>query len=78
LIPDKAKMAMDDRAQENGAMKELLRNAEAAVANVVASPGTRAPRPLERTKAVSSARTGSRALRPLSTVRSIQPLRNPM
>jgi amidohydrolase len=42
LIPDKAEMAMDVRAQNNGVMKELLRKAEAAIGNAAASVGAKA------------------------------------
>jgi len=42
VIPDKAEMAMDVRAQENGLMKELLKKAEAAITNAAASVGARA------------------------------------
>jgi amidohydrolase len=42
LIPDKAEMAMDVRAQENGVMKELLSKAEAAIASAAASVGAKA------------------------------------
>jgi amidohydrolase len=42
LIPDKAEMAMDVRAQENGLMQELLSKAEAAIANAAASVGAKA------------------------------------
>jgi amidohydrolase len=42
LIPDKAEMTMDVRAQTNGLMQELLRKAEAAIGNAAASVGAKA------------------------------------
>lgn len=42
LIPDKAEMAMDVRAQQNGLMQELLKKAEAAIENAAASVGAKA------------------------------------
>jgi amidohydrolase len=42
LIPDKAEMAMDVRAQDNRVMKELLRKAEAAIVSAAASVGAKA------------------------------------
>jgi amidohydrolase len=42
LIPDKAEMTMDVRAQQNGLMKDLLNKAEAAIANAAASVGAKA------------------------------------
>lgn len=41
LIPDKAEMAMDVRAQQNGLMQELLKRAEAAIGNAAASVGAK-------------------------------------
>ncbi len=42
LIPDRAEMMMDIRAQENGLMQELLKKAEAAIGNAAASVGAKA------------------------------------
>ncbi len=42
LIPDRAEMTMDVRAQENGLMRELLQKAEAAIGNAAASVGAKA------------------------------------
>jgi amidohydrolase len=42
VIPDKAEMAMDVRAQQNGTMQDLLRKAEAAIGNAAASVGAKA------------------------------------
>jgi amidohydrolase len=42
VIPDKADMAMDVRAQNNSVMKELLRKAESAIGNAAASVGAKA------------------------------------
>ena len=42
LIPDRAEMMMDVRAQENGLMQELLKKAEAAIGNAAASAGAKA------------------------------------
>lgn len=42
LIPDKAELAMDVRAQDNGLMQELVRKAQAAIGNAAASVGAKA------------------------------------
>jgi amidohydrolase len=42
LIPDRAELAIDVRAQQNGLMQELLRKAEAAIGHAAASVGARA------------------------------------
>jgi len=42
LIPDKAELAIDVRAQEDGLMQDLLRKAEAAIGNAAASVGAKA------------------------------------
>ena len=42
LIPDKAELAIDVRAQDNRLMKELLSKAEAAIGNAAASVGAKA------------------------------------
>jgi amidohydrolase len=42
VIPDKAEMAMDVRAQDDGLMAELLSKAEAAIGNAAASVGAKA------------------------------------
>jgi amidohydrolase len=42
VIPDRAEMVMDVRAQENGLMQQLLGKAEAAIRNAAASVGAKA------------------------------------
>jgi amidohydrolase len=48
LIPDRAEMAMDVRAQENGLMNELLRKADAAISSAAASVGANAVTTIKR------------------------------